>query len=72
MCHLVREIRESWEGKEGVNLKEVNVKSFHYFDKILQINRKIFRLAIDDINYPNLFNNELVLYNLLSYKFKFI
>ena len=72
MCHIVREIRESWEGKEGVNLKEVNVKSFHYFDKILQINRKIFRLAINDINYPNLFNNELVLYNLLSYKFKFI
>ena len=72
MCHIVREIRESWEGKEGVSLKEVNVKSFHYFDKIPQINRKIFRLAIDDINYPNLFNNELVLYNLLSYKFKFI
>ena len=48
MCHIVREgrevrvMRESWEGKEGVNLKEVNVKSFHYFDKMLQINRKIF------------------------------
>jgi hypothetical protein len=53
MCHIVREgrevrvIRESWEGKEGVNVRVVNVKSFHYFDKILQIIRKIFGLAID-------------------------
>ena len=48
----MRVIRESWEGKEGVNVRVVNVrvvnvKSFHYFDKILQIIRKIFGLAID-------------------------
>ena len=34
--------------KEGVNVKGVNVKSFHYFDKMLKITRKIFGLAIDD------------------------
>ena len=43
------EIRESWEGEEGVTVKRVNVKSFHYFDKVRQINRKIFSLAIDDL-----------------------
>ena len=55
MCHIVREgrevrvIRESWEGKDGVK-KVVNVKYFQYFDKMLQIIRQIFGLAIDYSN----------------------
>ena len=55
MCHIVREgrevrvMRESWEGKDGVK-KVVNVKYFQYFDKMLQIIRQIFGLAIDYSN----------------------
>ncbi len=39
--------RESCEGKEGVNVKVVNVKSFHYFEEILLIIMKIFGLVSD-------------------------
>ena len=55
MCHTVREgrevrvMRESWEGKDSVK-KVVNVKYFQYFDKMLQIIRQIFGLAIDYSN----------------------
>jgi hypothetical protein len=64
--HIVREdrevrlIRESWEGKGGTNIKGVNVKSFHYFEKMLQIIRKIFGLAVDD------FTSQI--YIILTYK----
>ena len=63
VCHIVREDREVRlirERKGGTNIKGVNVKSFHYFEKMLQIIRKIFGLAIDD------FTSQI--YIILTYK----
>ena len=68
VCHIVREDREVRlirERKGGTNIKGVNVKSFHYFEKMLQIIRKIFGLAITSqiyiiLTYKNLLQEFLI------------